>query len=195
MNRLMISSLFLAAALTSISTSIARAESNADWRKVDEASMYMGKEMFPPKFVDINSALQTSDGYIAFRQILPIPTFEMRNGEVYENKEKRVWDDSWRYLGINCKKKLFASSSNWPKFKSAERYYGKDVFEDGIQVYNNTWPRNVEKLLCKKSGIRRIPHRVGEVLLLNIRRGKAITERMNVKPLTYDEAVMLGVLR
>ena len=165
---LLIASIFL----SSVLVSTARAESNADWRKVDEAMSYEGEEMYPPKFVDINSALMTSDGYIVFRQIAPLPTFEMRNGEVYANKNKRIFDGSWSYYGINCKEKYFASSKNLPKFKSSSRYYGEDVVQDGVSVYNNAWPRNVEKLLCNKSGIRRIPHKAGAVLFLNYKGGR-----------------------
>ncbi|WP_137024403.1 hypothetical protein [Synechococcus sp. N19] len=187
MNQLLIAILFLAAALDAP----ARADSEADWRKVDEASSYMGQEMSPPKFVDINSALLTSDGYIVFRQIAPIPTYEMRNGKVYANKSKRNFENRWQYYGIDCKEKHFASSKQYPKFKSSARHYGKDVVHNGNKVYNNTWPRNVEKLLCGKTGIRSIPHTVGQILFLNCIEGK----NSNIKPLPYDKAVMLGVIK
>ena len=109
LNQLLIAILFLATALVAP----ARADSEADWRKVDEASSYMGREMYPPKFIDINSALLTSDGYVVFRQIAPIPTYEMRNGKVYANRSKRNFENRWEYYGIDCKEKYFASSKQY----------------------------------------------------------------------------------
>ncbi len=115
----------------------------------------------------------------------------MRNGKVYANKSKRNFENRWQYYGIDCKEKHFASSKQYPKFKSSARHYGKDVVHNGNKVYNNTWPRNVEKLLCGKTGIRSIPHTVGQILFLNCIEGK----NSNIKPLPYDKAVMLGVIK
>ena len=157
-----------------------------DWRQVDEAIVYKGDEMYPPKFLDYNSTLKTNDGYIVFKSMAPSPRYETRNGKFFKNTNVRNFDGRFQYVGINCELKRFASSKQAPKFSSTWRDYTKDG-----EVYNNEWPKNVEKLICNKSGIKVIPHSVGEVLFLNYKKD---TYSMS-PPLEYDQAVELGILK
>ena len=109
----LIAGLLLPAALI---TSSVGAEGTADWRKVDEAHIYNGEEMMSPKFIDLNSALLAKDGYIVFRQILATPTYEMRNGEVFVNNDKRRFDKSWYFNAIHCQKQVFFINSSMARF-------------------------------------------------------------------------------
>ena len=155
------------------------------WRQVRKPLDINGQEFMAPEYIDTNSALRSNDGYIVFRSTMASPTYEMRNGAVFENKEKRTFSDS-TYYAIQCDSKRWVYTEWKPKFQHVWRNYTEDE-----KAYNNDWPRNVEKLLCNEPGIRSIPHDAGRVMFLNFTK----TKNWSNKVLTYDEAVKIGVIQ
>lgn len=184
--RALLSSIVLITAVVGLASATRASDTSKDWRKYNEAMIYKEEEMFPPSYLDYNSTLLTSDGYIVFKEINPLPSFETRNGKLYKNTQNRNFNADFSYSAINCTLKRFASSANLPKFSSTWWDYTKD---DG--VYNVEMARNVERLLCGKTGIRSIPHKVGEVLYLN----KKKNVFKSSPTMDYDEAVLLGILK
>ena len=138
---------------------------------VYEGLTYKGVKMLPDTYIDVDSAMLTVDDYIVFR-----------SGSLGEDRRL----ESIQYEGIGCKTKRWITSKGLPKFKTEWRDYTKN--ED---TWDNSWPRNVEKMLCRRSGIRSIPHTAGEVLFLNYSSNKGL----NFSPLQYDEAVDLGLIK
>ena len=158
----------------------------ADWRKVGEAHIYKGEEMMPPKYIDANSTLLTSDGYIVFRSILPGFT-QVKNGKI-RRLSYRNFNGTWQYEAIHCSWKMYASSRILPKFLTTSRNYAEND-----KYYYNKKPRNVESILCNKSGIRRVPQDVGTILYLNYKpEDLSIWDDRN--PPSYDDAIMMGLI-
>jgi len=164
--------------------SIVKAEEQL-WKQVRQPLDVNGEEFMAPEYIDINSTLRTSDGYIVFRSTSPLSTLEMRNGELFLNKQKRTFSGA-TYYAIECDLKRWVSTTWKPKFEHTWRNYTKDE-----RAYNNDWPRNVEKLLCNKPGLRAIPHTAGKVMFLNYTK----TKKWSNEVLTYDEAVKMGIIQ
>ncbi len=158
------------------------AEEDRRWVRVREPIVSRGLELMGAVMIDLNSVLESSDGWILYHSSAELSNYP------YDIDNSYLLEIFVSYKAIHCANENLASSRNLPRFESSYFHFGKSRPSQGMDL---AMARKKYDYVCNISGIRKIPHTVSQVLSLN-KKENAMVPRPTIK---YDRAVMLGLLK
>ena len=81
----------------------------SNWVKIRDAVSFEGTEISQPIFIDINSPMRSTDGFILFKKARVLPKAPWVPPEdIKKQREELIFKD-FKYEAIDCKKDLFVT--------------------------------------------------------------------------------------